>query len=51
VFLASGCVLPYDSRQNLHYGHYQHEGGQKMWSKIESALAWVESENQVVLVR
>jgi hypothetical protein len=34
----------------LHYGHYQHEDGQKMWSKIEAALARVESENQVVLV-
>jgi hypothetical protein len=38
-----------DSRHNLHYGHYQHEDGQKMWNKIEAALDQVESENQIVL--
>jgi hypothetical protein len=37
--------------RKVHFGRYQHEDGQKMWSKIESALAQVEGENQVVLVR
>jgi hypothetical protein len=50
VVLYDAYGYRYDSRHNLHYGHYQHEDGQKMWSKIEAALARVESENQVVLV-
>jgi hypothetical protein len=50
VVLYDAYGYRYDSQHNLHYGHYQHEDGQKMWSKIEAALARVESENQVVLV-
>jgi DNA polymerase-1 len=41
----------YDAERKMHYGHYQHEDGQKMWNKIEAALAGVENENQIVLVR
>ena len=50
VVLLDAYGYRYDSQHNLHYGRYQHEDGQKMWSKIEAALAQVESENQVVLV-
>ncbi|MGA7766471.1 MAG: DNA polymerase [Candidatus Sulfotelmatobacter sp.] len=50
VVLYDAYGYRYDSQHNLHYGHYQHEGGQKMWSKIEAALAQVERENQIVLV-
>jgi DNA polymerase I len=39
----------YDAVRKMHYGHYQHEDGQKMWNKIEAALAEVENENQIVL--
>ncbi len=40
----------YDLERKVHYGHYQHEDGQKMWNEIEAALAEVENENQIVLV-
>jgi hypothetical protein len=39
-----------DSQHNLHYGHSQHEDGQKMWSKIEPASVQVERENHIVRV-
>jgi hypothetical protein len=35
----------YDPERKGQYGHYQHEGGQKMWSKIGAALAGVDIEN------
>lgn len=50
VVLYDAYGYRYDSRHNFHYGHYQHEDGQRMWGKIEAALAQVERENQVVLV-
>jgi len=34
----------YDSERKVHYGHYQHEDGQKMWNKIEAALEGVEKQ-------
>jgi hypothetical protein len=49
VVLYNAYGYRYDSERNLHYGHYQHEDGQRMWDKIEAALAQVETENQVVL--
>jgi DNA polymerase-1 len=51
VVLYDAYGYRYDSRHNLHYGHYQHEDGHRMWRKIETALAEVESENQVLAVR
>lgn len=59
TFLGDECVLRsdrdvvlydaygyrYDRIRMLHYGHYQHEDGQKMWNKIEGALAQVGTEN------
>ena len=50
VVLYDAYGYRYDAERKVHYGHYQHEDGQKMWNKIEVALAQVESENQVVLV-
>jgi hypothetical protein len=50
VVLYDAYGYRYDSRHNLHYGHYQHKDGRRMWGKIEAALAQVERENQVVLI-
>jgi hypothetical protein len=50
VVLYDAYGYHHDSQRNLHYGHYQHEDGQKMWSKIEVALAQLEGQNQLVLV-
>ena len=49
VVLYDAYGYRYDPEHKLHYGHYQHEDGQKMWNKIESALAEVETENEVLL--
>jgi DNA polymerase-1 len=47
VVLYDAYGYRYDPLQKLHYGHYQHEDGQKMWNKIEDALAEVEKENRM----
>ena len=50
VVLYDAYGYRYEPARNLHYCHYQHEDGQKMWNKIEAALVQFESENQVVLI-
>jgi DNA polymerase I len=44
VILGDEYVLKSDRDVVLYGDHYQHEDGQKMWSKIEAALAAVEAE-------
>jgi len=44
VVLYDAYGYRYDPDCKLHYGHYQHEDGQKMWNKIEAALEQVEKQ-------
>jgi DNA polymerase I len=43
VVLYSAAGYRYDPNAGLHYGHYQHEDGKKMWDRIEAALAQLEA--------
>jgi DNA polymerase I-like protein with 3'-5' exonuclease and polymerase domains len=44
VVLYSADGYRYDPETKLHYGHYQHEDGKKMWNRIEAALLQLEAE-------
>ncbi len=49
TILGDGYVLKSDRDFVQYPDHYSHEDGRKMWNKIETALAGVGRENQVVL--
>jgi hypothetical protein len=50
VVLYDAYGYRYDPQHNLHYGHYQHEDGQRIWNKIEATVAAVEFDNQIMLI-
>jgi hypothetical protein len=48
VVLYSADGYRHDPETNLHYGHYQHEDGKKMWDKIETALTELEADSVLI---